>query len=164
MDTDRVYWLNVLRQGASSSLPGLISSIDMNSHQVFLWSIQTSIFYNEKLNCIVLKNAFFLSFILVFKVEQKVLFDEMILCYVVTVSACNVQYLYSLHSSHASYNEHLPIKILTGKIHSRVTTSLIYIRTSMTERLLHSILLEVILIYQINRKILSKVIHFLEIT
>ena len=34
----------------------------------------------------------------------------------------------------------------------------------MIERLLLSILLEVILIYQINRKILLKVIDFLEIT
>ena len=34
----------------------------------------------------------------------------------------------------------------------------------MIERLLHSILLEVILIYQINRKILLKVIDFLKIT
>ena len=34
----------------------------------------------------------------------------------------------------------------------------------MIERLLLSILLEVILIYQINRKILHKVIDFLEIT
>ena len=70
---------------------------------------------------------FFLSFTLGFKqVEQKVLFDEMIPYYVVTVSACNV-HLYSQHTSHASYNEHLSIKILTGKIHSGVTTSLISI-------------------------------------
>ena len=97
--------------------------------------------------------------------EWKVLFDEMISYYVVTVSACNV-HLYPQHSSHASYNEHLNIKILTGKIHSGVTISLIYIyiRASMIERLLHSILLEVIFIYEINRKILLKVIDFLEIT
>lgn len=82
----------------------------------------------------------------------------------VTVSTCYVQHLYSQHSSHASRNEHLAIRILTSKIHSRVTTSHIYSRTSVTERLLHSILLEVIPIYEINRKILSKVIHFLEIT
>lgn len=88
----------------------------------------------------------------------------MVLFYVVTVNVCNVQHLYSQYSSHTLYNEHLTIKIFTSKIHSRVATSLIYIGASVTERLLHSILLEVILIYEINRTFLSKVIHFLEIT
>lgn len=46
--------------------------------------------------------------------EQKVLFGEMISYYVVIVNECNAQHL-SSHSSHASYNEHLTIKILAVK-------------------------------------------------
>ena len=36
MDTDRLFWLNVLHKGTSSSLPGLMSSIDTNSCLGFL--------------------------------------------------------------------------------------------------------------------------------